>query len=161
MFEPTITVVGNVADAPTLRTTGNGVSVASFRIANTPRRRDAATGEWSDRETVWFGVSAWRQLAEHTAHSIKKGDRVVLVGTLTSETYVAESGEVRSGLKVTAESVGLELSRGTAAYVRSPRLVTNEDPVAFSEETGEVFAQLDELGDLAAVARTDDELLAA
>jgi len=158
VFEPTITVVGNVADAPTLRTTGSGVSVASFRVANTPRRRDPATGEWSDRETVWFGVSAWRQLAEHAAHSIKKGDRVVLVGTLTSETYVAESGEVRSGLKVTAESVGLDLSRGTAAYVRSPRLVTNEDPGSFSLETGEVLGDLE---DLVPAALTEDELVAA
>jgi single-strand DNA-binding protein len=145
VYEPTITVVGNVSDVPTLRTVNGNVSVASFRVANTPRRRDPVTGQWSDLETVWFGVSAWRQLAEHVATSIKKGDRVVLVGSLTSDTYVAQSGEVRSGLKVTASSVGLELSRGTAAYVKAPRLVTNEEPVSFSLETGEVFDELDDV----------------
>lgn len=158
MYEPTITVVGNVADVPTLRHTLNGVAVASFRVANTPRRRDKATGEWSDRETVWFGVSAWRQLAEHVAVSIKKGDRVVLVGSLTSETWVGEGGDERSGLKVTADSVGLDLSRGTAAYVKAPPLVTNQDPGSFSMETGEVFEDLDEV---AAVTSQDYELAIA
>lgn len=144
MFEPTITVVGNVSDVPTLRVTPQGIPVASFRVANTPRRRDTGTGNWVDGETVWFGVSAWRQLGEHAATSIKKGDRVVLVGRLTSDTYTAESGEVRSSLKVDAQSIGLELSRGTAVYSKAPRLVTNEEPVSYDMETGEVFPDLED-----------------
>lgn len=139
MFEPSITVVGNVADAPTLRTLpSSGVTVADFRVAVTPRRKDAA-GLWTDQETLWFGVSAWRQLGEHAASSIKKGDRVVINGTLSSDTWTAENGQVRSGLKVNARSVGLELSRGTASYVKAPPLVTNADPGSFSTVTGEVF----------------------
>lgn len=142
MHEPLITVVGNVAAPPKQRTTPSGVSVADFRIAATPRRPDRATGTWSDGETIWFGVTAWKALAEHCASSLKKGDRVVVTGRLTTRSWEVEGGERRSGLEVDASSVGLELSRGSAAYVRPATLVVGPDPWVSSGDvdplTGEV-----------------------
>jgi single-strand DNA-binding protein len=127
VHEPHITVVGHVAAAPRFRLTPAGISVADFRVAVTPRRRDAE-GAWSDRETIWFSVTAWRQLAEHCSDSLKKGDRAVVTGRLQTSTWETEQGERRSNLEIVAESVGLELSRGNASYVKAPTLVTTEDP---------------------------------
>ena len=142
MHEPLITVVGHVAAPPRLRTLESGVAVTDFRLATTPRRRDKE-GEWADGETIWFGVTAWRVLAENVAGSIKKGDRVIATGLLTTRTWENEQGERRSNLEVDARSVGLELSRGTAAYVKAPALVTDVDPMVSSGEvdpdTGEVL----------------------
>ena len=67
MLEPFITVVGNVGAPPRTRVLASGAVVTDFRIASTPRRVDRATGAWSDGETIWFGVSCWRLLAENVA----------------------------------------------------------------------------------------------
>jgi single-strand DNA-binding protein len=135
--EPHVTVVGYVAGPPRCRQTPTGISVSDFRVAATPRRRNRE-GEWSDAETIWFGITAWRALGEHVAQSLKKGDRVVVSGTLGTRTYETEAGERRSNLEIQADSIGLELSRGTAAYVRAPSLVTNSDPYVDSGDVDPV-----------------------
>lgn len=133
MNEPQITVVGNVAGPPRFRTTPAGIPVADFRVAATPRRKDRATEAWGDGETIWFGVTAWRTLADHCAASLKKGDRVVVTGRLTTRSWEVEGGERRSGL---------DLAKGVATYQRAPRLTPDQDPWVSSglvdPDTGEV-----------------------
>ena len=51
MHEPQITVIGNVARPPKLRTVASGALVADFRLACTPRRQDKTSGDWSDGQT--------------------------------------------------------------------------------------------------------------
>ena len=145
MHEPLITVVGNVAGPARQRTTPAGVQVADFRIAATPRRQDKAAGTWTDGETMWFGVNVWRSLAEHCTASLKKGDRVVVTGRLTTRSWEVEGGERRHGLEIEASSVGLDLGRGVAAYVKPATLVVGEDPWVSSGRvdalTGEVLPE--------------------
>ncbi len=128
MHEPLITIVGNVAQPPTLRVTASGVSVAGFRVAATPRLKNREKDEWFDGETLWFGVSAWRQLGEHCAGSIGKGDRVVVTGRLLAKTWAGTDGKERTSLEVEAATVGLELSRHGAKVDRSSPPVLTQDP---------------------------------
>jgi single-strand DNA-binding protein len=116
---PQITVSGNVAAAPTLRLAG-GAPVTSFRIGATPRRYDKSTDTWTDAETLWFTVTAWRALAEHCASSLNKGDKVLVSGKLSQSSWTGDDGAVRTGLEVDAASVGLDLSRNSAVSVRRP-----------------------------------------
>ena len=164
MNEPHLTVVGHVAGPPRLRTTAAGVSVADFRIASTPRRQDRSDGSWSDGETIWFGVSVWRGLAEHVAGSLKKGDKVVVSGRLTTRSWEVEGGERRTGLELDAAHVGLDLSRGPAAYVKPGRLDPTEDPWISSgvvdRETGQVLARDAEPGAEAEPAEEPDHAAA-
>lgn len=118
MNEPQITLTGNVAAAPTLRMAAGTTPVTSFRIGATPRRVDKASDTWSDGETLWFTVTAWRALAEHCVSSLVKGDKVVVTGRLTQRTWAADDGTSRTGLEVDAASVGLDLSRSSAVATR-------------------------------------------
>ena len=127
MIEPTITVVGNVGKPPRTRVVAGGSVVTDFRIASTPRKVDKATGEWSDAETIWFGVTCWRQLAENVAASLKTGDRVVVSGTLQAHTWKNEQGEERSSLEISARAVGFDLARGKAVQERSVPLAVTTD----------------------------------
>ena len=157
MHEPLITVIGNVAQTPILRTTASGVSVAGFRIAATPRLKNRETEEWIDGETLWFGVSAWRQLGEHCASSISKGDRVVVTGRLLLRTWADAEGKDRTSLQGDATTVGLDLSRTAARVVRvaPPALDTDPGPLAglLDHTTGETYGgplsdeQLEDLPD--------------
>lgn len=128
MQEPVITVSGNVGGMPRTRVVASGSVVTDFRIANTPRDVDKATGQWSDGQTVWFGVSCWRNLAENVAASVKTGDRVVVTGRLRAHTWKTEQGEERSSLEIKAQSIGFDLSRGKAVQERSVPLSMTVDP---------------------------------
>ena len=55
--------IGNLTDNPELRFTPGGTAVANFRVAVTPRVREA--DGWKDGETSYFRINAWRQLAEN------------------------------------------------------------------------------------------------
>ncbi|MEX2290966.1 MAG: single-stranded DNA-binding protein [Mycobacteriales bacterium] len=128
MLEPTITVVGNVGAPPRTRVVAGGAVVTDFRIASTPRKVDRSTGVWSDGETIWFGVSCWRLLAENVAASVRTGDRVVVTGRLVARSWKNEQGEERSGLEVEAQTVGFDLARGKAVQERSAPLAVTTDP---------------------------------
>lgn len=128
MLEPLITVAGNVGATPRTRVVANGSVVTDFRIAHTPRKVDKTTGAWSDGETIWFGVSCWRLLAENVAASVKTGDRVVVSGHLRAHSWKNEQGEERSSLEIDARSVGFDLSRGKAVQERTTPLAVSTDP---------------------------------
>ncbi len=128
MLEPVITVVGNVGAQPRTRVVAGGSVVTDFRIASTPRRVDRATGVWADGETIWFGVSCWRLLAENVAASVKTGDRVVVTGRLLARSWKNELGEDRSGLEIDAQAVGFDLARGKAVQERTTPISVTSDP---------------------------------
>ncbi|WP_097994105.1 single-stranded DNA-binding protein [Streptomyces sp. f51] len=116
--ETPITVVGNVVADPELRFTPAGAPVANFRIASTPRTFDRVTNEWKDGDTLFLSVSVWRQQAENVAESIKRGDRVIVVGRLGQRQY-EKDGERKSSYEVQAEDVGPALKNATAQVAKN------------------------------------------
>ena len=148
MQEPFITVTGHVGAPPRLRVLASGAVVTDFRVASTPRNQDKTTGVWSDGETLWFGVSCWRALAENVAASVHKGDKVVVSGRLTVSTWTTEKGEQRSGLEIVNPTVGFDLSRGTAVLHKNPPLTITTDPgYPVDTVTGEVLEDRDRADD--------------
>jgi single-strand DNA-binding protein len=131
MSDTTITVTGNVGYDPNHKVLASGAVVADFRVATTPRRYDKATEQWRDQETMWFGVTCWRSLADNVAASVRKGDRVVVTGKLTQRTY-EKDGERRTVMEIDASAVGFELTRGAVLAHRPPRV----ERVAAEDETG-------------------------
>ena len=81
--ETVITIVGNLTADPELRWTQSGSPVASFTIASTPRSFDRQSGEWKDGETLFMRCTAWREMAENIAESLRKGMRTVVRGRLS------------------------------------------------------------------------------
>ena len=63
--ETIITVVGNLTADPELRYTQNGLAVANFTIASTPRSFDRASNDWKDGEALFLRASVWREFAEN------------------------------------------------------------------------------------------------
>lgn len=62
--ETVITIVGNLTADPELRYTQNGLAVANFTIASTPRTLDSKTNEWKDGEPLFLRASMWREFAD-------------------------------------------------------------------------------------------------
>lgn len=60
----------------------------------------------------------WRQQAENVAESIKRGDRVIIVGRLTQRQY-EKDGERRSSYEIQADEVAPSLRSATAAVTKN------------------------------------------
>lgn len=106
----------------------NGMTVASFRVATTPRHFSRRTQEWVDGDTQWYAVTAWRQLADNCAASLRRGDPVVLHGRLTAQTWTSKAGVEVTSMEVEALLVGHDLSRGVARFERNPRPAAARSP---------------------------------
>ena len=121
MNDTIITVVGNLTSDPELRWTQNGLAVANFTIASTPRVFDRQTNEWKDGEALFLRASVWREFAEHVAGSLTKGSRVIASGRLKQRSYETKEGEKRTTIELEVDEIGPSLRYASAVVTRAPR----------------------------------------
>ncbi|MFI2562553.1 single-stranded DNA-binding protein [Paenarthrobacter sp. NPDC018779] len=112
-----ITLRGFVASEVKSSTTIRGTSTASFRLGTTERRYDRANNTWVDGNTNWYTVQSFRYLAGHVGCSLKKGQRVIVVGRLRLRQWEHE-GKIYHVAEVDAEAVGHDLMWGSANFTR-------------------------------------------
>jgi single-strand DNA-binding protein len=117
--ETIITVVGNLTADPELRYTQNGLPVANFTIASTPRTLDRQTNEWKDGEALFLRASVWREFAEHVAGSLTKGSRVIATGRLKQRSYQDREGNNRTAIELEIDEIGPSLRYATAQVTRA------------------------------------------
>lgn len=118
-----VTLQGHVGSEVELRRAGESV-VANVRVAATPRKYLRRTDEWVDGDTQWYTVNAWRQLGEHCASSLVRGDPVIVHGRLTMRPYINKAGVETVAFDIEALLVGHDLTRGTSAFTRRPTTAT-------------------------------------
>lgn len=125
MTDTLVTLHGWVGGDVEFRTPKD-ISVASFRVASTPRvKRD---GAWTDGETTWYSVTAWRGLAENVRESVHRGEAVIVHGRLRTRTWQRGEGEPDgSALQVDAIYIGHDLSKGTSAFLKKHRASVPDD----------------------------------
>jgi single-strand DNA-binding protein len=86
--------------------------VLLFRVAVSGRRA---------QEPSFLIVIIWRDQAEHTAQSLSRGSRVVVLGRFQQRSSTAEDGSARSAVEVVAEELGASLRWATATTTRTTR----------------------------------------
>lgn len=90
-----ITVQGRLTRDPELKTTGNGIHVTSFTVAC--QRNYQSNGE---RITDFIDCVAWRNVADRISKFWKKGQEIVVCGSLESRKYTDRSGNNRTAWEV-------------------------------------------------------------
>jgi single-strand DNA-binding protein len=125
-----VTLVGFVAQDPIQRPTRNGVLVTDLRVGATPRVQDRVTNEWRDGDTSYYNVSCWRRLGDHVRASLHKGEPVVVKGKFRSRTFTDKNGVTRNVIDIMADTVGHDLNRGVANYLRQRPVAADQDPAA-------------------------------
>lgn len=96
-----IIIQGRLTRNPELRTTGSGISVASFSLAVDRDRKDA-NGE---RGVDFIDVVAWRHTAEFVSRYFTKGKMAIVAGHLQIRDWTATDGSKRRSAEVVAENV--------------------------------------------------------
>ena len=96
MYSKTV-IVGRVGRDPELRYTQAGVAVADFSLAE-----DRGYGD--KKQTTWWRISVWREAAESVAQHVHKGDVLIVEGQANASAWVADDGEARASLELTAHA---------------------------------------------------------
>jgi single-strand DNA-binding protein len=115
-----IIIVGYLGRDPEMRYTPDGTPVTNFSVA-TSRRWNSADGSQAE-ETVWFRVTAWRQLAELCNQYLSKGRPVLVEGRMTADRetggpriWTGNDGQPRASYEVTALTVRFLGGRGDSS----------------------------------------------
>jgi len=107
----TVTVTGRLGDDPRTFTTHDGTTGVELRLAlDLPSRVPGGDGV-----TRWVKVTAFGALAERTAASVDKGDRVTVVADdLIAEAWAASAnGEPRARVSLRAREIAASMAFDT------------------------------------------------
>ena len=127
-----VTLVGFVATEPRLNTFDDG-DVAYLRIGSTSSWIDRATGEWRNGETSFYSVRCKRSLARNANSSLRKGQPIVVAGKIRTRSYQDRNGVQRLDVEVEADTIGYDLSRGTAEFSWTQRASADLSALARGE----------------------------
>lgn len=100
-----VQLIGRLGADPEMRFTPTGTAICKFSIAT---NRFAGRNDNGERtyETNWTKVEVWDRLAEQCNTYLHKGRRVLIAGSLRTETWQdRETGQKRSKTFVRADSV--------------------------------------------------------
>jgi single-strand DNA-binding protein len=114
-----ISVVGFVATQPRGGHTKTGSRSVTMRVGWTPRAMDRTTGEWTDQPSSFITVQCYKKVAEHAAVCLRRGDPIIVRGTLRIREFVDQAGNRRSAVEVIADSIGHDMSRGISLFTKA------------------------------------------
>ena len=97
-----VILIGNMTADPELKQTAAGVSVCSFSIA--VNRRFAKT-EQGQQTVDFINVVTWRQSAEFVSRYFKKGNPILVCGSLQVRSWTDNQGQKRYATEVIADEV--------------------------------------------------------
>jgi single-strand DNA-binding protein len=135
-----VVLVGNLTKDPELRHTPSGTAVCSLRLAVNTRRKDGATGEWTEKPN-YFDITVWGNQGESCAQYLSKGRPVAVDGRLEWREWDAQDGTKRQAVEIIADSVQFLGSRedgggGTAQREYVPQGDVKADQSDFAPAGG-------------------------
>jgi single-strand DNA-binding protein len=85
-----VQLIGNLGNAPEVKTFDGGKKVATFSIATSESYRNAKGEKITD--TQWHRVVAWGKVAEIAEKYLVKGREVAVEGKLVNRNYTDKEG---------------------------------------------------------------------
>lgn len=102
-------LIGNLTRDPELTETPSGVSVCKFSIAV---QRSYTQGE-GERQADFFNCTAWRGLGENIARYCKKGNKVMVSGSVQLRNYDDNQGVKRTAVDIIVQEVEFLTAKAT------------------------------------------------
>lgn len=95
-----VAIMGRLVADPVLRTTTQGNSVCSFRIAC-----DRSYRQGQERQADFIDIVAWRQQADFVSKYFQKGSMIAIEGSLQTRKYQDKNGNNRTAVEVVANNI--------------------------------------------------------
>ena len=96
-----ISFIGRLTRDVDMKTTPNGIAVASFTVAVDRKQKDTD----GNKKVDFFNVNVWRALADICSRYLSKGKKCYVRGELQVRTYSAKDGTTKVSLDVQADEV--------------------------------------------------------
>ena len=110
-------LIGNLTRDPEVRTTPQGVPVASFAIATNLIWKDQSGARQQKAE--FHNIVAWRKLGETCGQYLKRGSKVYVEGRLQTRSWDDQSGNKKYRTEVVLDSM-IMLDRKEVSGYASP-----------------------------------------
>lgn len=139
-----VVLMGRLVADPELRTTANGISVVSARLA--VDKNFVKQGE--ERKADFIDLVAWRQTAEFISRYFQKGSMLAVQGSIQTRTYEDKNGNKRYAVEVLVEQASFCGSKSESGAGAAP--ARTQQPASFSNAQASDFEQVadDEEDDL-------------
>lgn len=153
-----VAIQGRLTHDPELKTTPNGVSVCSFRIAC--ERSYSSKGE--ERKADFFTITAWRQTAEFVCKYFQKGSMIAVEGSLQTRQYQDQQGSNRTVVEIVANNVSFcggkaaerpstaSYEKQTANHVREANSAhsASQQPQSYAQGGVDDFAEISDADEI-------------
>ncbi|MCI9576669.1 MAG: single-stranded DNA-binding protein [Clostridiales bacterium] len=135
-------VMGRLVADPELRHTPNDIAVTSFTVA--VDRSYVKSG--TERQADFIDVVAWRSTADFVCKYFRKGQAIVVQGSIQTRTYTDSQGNKRKAVEIVADNVHFAESKRDSsaattggAYVppSRPEAAPTPAPAYTSGDTGD------------------------
>ena len=153
-----VAIMGRLVADPELKTTQQGTSVCSFRIAcdrNFVRQSE-------QRQADFIDIVAWRAQAEFVCKYFQKGNLIAIEGSLQTRQYQDKNGSNRTAVEVVTSNVSFagykaadkpaaaSYDQQTASHVREAKAAQNAPNPApdYSQGSADGFAEISDVDDL-------------
>lgn len=133
-----VAIQGRLTHDPELKTTPNGVSVCSFRIAC--ERSYSSKGE--ERKTDFLTITSWRKTAEFVCKYFQKGSMIAIEGSLQTRQYQDQHGSNRTATEIMANKV--DFCGGKSDSKPADR--AQDAPQNYSQGNADDFSVIDDDG---------------
>lgn len=151
-----VAIMGRLVADPELRTTTQGNSVCSFRIACD--RSYVQQGQ--ERQADFIDIVAWRQQAEFVSRHFQKGSMIAVEGSLQTRNYQDKNGNSRTAVEVVANNISFagakrqdgqnapSYEQQTTSHVQQAKAAQNAPQPAYTQGSMDDFAVIDDNDDL-------------
>ncbi len=146
-----VAIMGRLVTDPELRTTTQGNSVCSFRIACD--RSYVQQGQ--ERQADFIDIVAWRQQADFVSKYFQKGSLIAVSGSLQTRQYQDKNGNNRTAVEVVANNIsfaGAKRQDGQNAPSYEQQTISHAQQAkaqsGFAQGSTDDFAVIDDNDDL-------------
>jgi single-strand DNA-binding protein len=98
-----VQLIGNLGNAPEVKTTESGKKLARFSVATNESYRNAK-GE-KVTETTWHNLVAWGKVADLAEKYLTKGKEVAIEGKLINNSYTDKDGVKRFSTEIQVNEI--------------------------------------------------------
>ena len=119
-----VILIGNLGKDPEVRRLENGAVVAKFSVATSENYKDKS-GEWQS-DVQWHDVVCWRNVAERSEQSLKKGSQVYVEGKLMHRTWKDQDGNNRRTTEIVSNYFRMVSGRSSEVRVGEDGIALNQ-----------------------------------
>lgn len=102
-----ILIKGRVGKDLDIKFTQAGLAYVAFSVVTNSRKK--VNNEWVDADTSWWDCKAFGGYAEAIVDDIRKGDLVIINGSIKQSVWVDKQGNKKSSYEVLVDSIAKQV----------------------------------------------------